>query len=173
MAATFVGRQLTFLHEALQARRILTFVGSLASLKSQEEKKSREVREFQDFITHMAPDVPTQISLMGKRSRASRKVAFERLLARVDSHVANQFVLLAELFAAPFAFELPNVVMENFDVSLELEESPPRLAGANFARIPVWREEEMKMFKICFTIPINSFLLLQPCTKCTQIKLPT
>jgi hypothetical protein len=38
---------------------------------------------------------------MGESAGTSSKVAFEWLLSRVDSHVANELVLLAEFLAAP------------------------------------------------------------------------
>lgn len=48
-------------------------------------------------------------------------------------NVTNQLVLFAKLFSAPLAFELADVVMKDFDVSLQLEKGAPRLAWTYFA----------------------------------------
>lgn len=80
MAATLMGCELTLLHEAFQARLILTFVGT---------------------FTGVAPHVSSKICLMSELSRAAGEVALERLLAGVNSHVTHEFVLLAEFLATP------------------------------------------------------------------------
>lgn len=101
----------------------------------------------------MSPNVSSQVSLMSKRSRASRKGAFERLLSGMDSNMTHELVFFSELFAAPkminssissknlvlivlpFAFELTNVVMKNFNMSLKLEKCSPGFSRTLITRI--------------------------------------